>query len=221
MDWRAVIDSTPALWQGLQVTLQLCVIAALCSLLGGALLAFLNRKANAFWRPILMLYSGLTLGLPLLVVIYLLYFVLPDYGISLSSPVVGISALTLYYSPYVAGVIRAAMQAIPTGQREACRTLGLSPLRTLFDVLLPQALPQMLSPLVGLLIGLIKDSALLSVVSVSEFMYAAKQAISETYAPLEIYLAVAVTYWVINTLIDTLARYVERRMTRYRQPAIK
>jgi polar amino acid transport system permease protein len=85
------------------------------------------------------------------------------------------------------------------------------------DVALPQTLPQMLSPLVGLLIGLIKDSALLSIVSVQEFMYAAKEAISETYAPLEIYLTVALSYWALNSLLDGLTRRIEFRMTRYRR----
>ncbi len=220
MDWSAVRQSAPELWQGMQVTLLLCLCSACCALFGGVILAWLNRRAPGLLQPLLKGYTALTLGLPLLVVVYLLYFVLPEYGIELSSPVVGVAALTLYYAPYVAQVIRTALQGIPRGQWEATRTLGLSPWQALRDVILPQALPQMLSPLVGLLIGLIKDSALLSVVSVREFMYQAKQAISQTYAPLEIYLTVALIYWVINTLIDSLARHVEHRMTRYRQRSI-
>ncbi|WP_277967196.1 amino acid ABC transporter permease [Pantoea trifolii] len=217
MDWQAIITSLPSLGDGLLATLQLCVVAALCSLLWGALLAVLLMRASPFWLRLLNLYSGLTLTLPLLVVIYLLYFVLPEYDITLSSPVVGVLALTLYYAPYIAQVIRSAIDALPKGQWEACRVLGLSRSEQLRDVVLPQTLPQMLSPLVGLMIGLIKDSALLSIVSVQEFMYAAKQAISDTYAPLEIYLTVALCYWLLNSVIDWLARGLESRMTRYRR----
>jgi His/Glu/Gln/Arg/opine family amino acid ABC transporter permease subunit len=217
MDWQAIMTSLPSLGDGLVATLQLCAVAALCSLLWGALMAWMLMRASPFWLRILNLYSGLTLALPLLVVIYLLYFVLPEYDITLSSPVVGVLALTLYYAPYIAQVIRAAIGALPKGQWEACRVLGLSRSEQLRDVVLPQTLPQMLSPLVGLTIGLIKDSALLSIVSVQEFMYAAKQAISATYAPLEIYLTVALCYWLLNSVIDWLARCLESRMTRYRR----
>lgn len=217
MDWQAIITSLPSLGDGLLATLQLCIIAALFSLAWGALLAMLLMRASGVWLRLLNLYCGLTLALPLLVVIYLLYFVLPEYDITLSSPVVGVLALTLYYAPYIAQVIRSAIDALPKGQWEACRVLGLSRSEQLRDVVLPQTLPQMLSPLVGLMIGLIKDSALLSIVSVQEFMYAAKQAISDTYAPLEIYLTVALCYWLLNSVIDWLARRLESRMTRYRR----
>jgi polar amino acid transport system permease protein len=217
MDWQAIINSLPSLGDGLIATLQLCIIAALFSLAWGALLAMLLMRASGGWLRLLNLYCGLTLALPLLVVIYLLYFVLPEYDITLSSPVVGVLALTLYYAPYIAQVIRSAIDALPKGQWEACRVLGLSRSEQLRDVVLPQTLPQMLSPLVGLMIGLIKDSALLSIVSVQEFMYAAKQAISDTYAPLEIYLTVALCYWLLNSVIDWLARRLESRMTRYRR----
>ncbi|WP_215845702.1 amino acid ABC transporter permease [Candidatus Pantoea bituminis] len=217
MDWQAILDSLPSLGNGMVATLKLCLIAALCSLLWGALMATVMMRASRFWQRLLQAYTALTLALPLLVVIYMLYFVLPEYDITFSSPQVGVLALTLYYAPYIAQVIRSAIEALPLGQWEACRVLGLSRSEQLRDVVLPQALPQMLSPLVGLMIGLIKDSALLSIVSVQEFMYAAKQAISATYAPLEIYLTVALCYWVLNSLIDWLARHLEFRMTRYRR----
>lgn len=217
MDWQAIFTALPSLVDGLAATLQLCAVAALCSLLWGGAMAAGLMRAPRFWRRLLHLYSSLTLALPLLVVIYLLYFVLPEYDITFSSPQVGVLALTLYYAPYIAQVIRSAIEALPRGQWEACRVLGLSRTEQLRDVVLPQTLPQMLSPLVGLLIGLIKDSALLSVVSVQEFMYAARQAISATYAPLEIYLTVAICYWALNSLLDWLARRLEFRMTRYRR----
>lgn len=217
MDWQAIFTALPSLGEGMAVTLQLCAVAALCSLLWGSLMAIGLMRAPLFWRRLLRLYSVLTLALPLLVVIYLLYFVLPEYEITFSSPQVGVLALTLYYAPYIAQVICSAIGALPRGQWEACRVLGLSRMEQLRDVALPQTLPQMLSPLVGLLIGLIKDSALLSIVSVQEFMYAAKQAISATYAPLEIYLTVAICYWALNSLLDWLTRHIEFRMTRYRR----
>lgn len=215
MDFQAIQRSLPSLAEGMAATLQLCSVAAICALLAGTLLCWGQRRPPAWVQRLLRIYSDITLALPLLLIIYLLYFVLPEYDITLSSPVVGVLALTLYYASYIAQVMRGALQGLPKGQWEACRVLGLTRWQALRDVVLPQTLPQMLSPLTGLLIGLIKDSALLSVVSVQEFMYAAKQAISETYAPLEIYLTVALCYWLFNSLLDYGARRLEQRMTRY------
>lgn len=216
-DWQAILTALPSLGNGMAVTLQLCAIAAFCSLLCGVIMATGLLRAPVFWRRVLRAYSALTQALPLLVVIYLLYFVLPEYDVTFSSPLAGVLALTLYYAPYVAQVICSVIKTLPRGQWEACRVLGLSRMEQLRDVALPQTLPQMLSPLTGLLIGLIKDSALLSIISVQEFMYAAKEAISETYAPLEIYLTVALCYWIFNSLLDWLTRGIEYRLTRYRR----
>ncbi len=215
MDWSSVVSSLPTLTDGFIYTLKLCLLSATLTLLLGALIAFVLLRNPLELRRIVQVYSDITLSLPLLIVLYVLYFVLPEFDVIWSSPTVGIVALTLYYSPYVAQVIRSAICNLPQGQWEACHSLGMNRRQTLGKVVLPQCVPQMISPLVGLLIGLIKDSALLSVISVQEFMYAAKQAISETYAPLEIYLTVAAIYWILNSIIDWLARRTESRMTRY------
>ncbi len=215
MDWSAVIRSLPTLSDGLVYTLELCVVSALFALLLGSVLAWLLIANPWRLRKLAQLYCDLTLTLPLLIVLYVLYFVLPEYNILWSSPLVGVLALTLYYAPYAAQVIRSTIVALAVGQWEACQSLGLSRWQAVSHVILPQCLARMISPLIGLLIGLIKDSALLSVISVQEFMYAAKQAISETYAPLEIYLTVAAIYWLLNSMLDWFSRRVEARMTRY------
>ncbi|WP_407309501.1 amino acid ABC transporter permease [Pseudomonas sp. nanlin1] len=216
MDWSAVVDNAPDLAAGLLVTLRLSLIGACCALIFGALLAWGLLQGQLWLRAALRTYIDFVLGLPLLVLIYLLFFILPEYGITLSSPVVGVTALTLYYGPYMGEVLRSAFGAIARGQYEASAALGLRPWQTLRHVLLKQALPVALPPSIGLLIGLIKDTALLSVVAVEEFMYAAKQAISSSYAPLEIYLVVALAYWLITWSLDTAAGALERRLHRHR-----
>jgi polar amino acid transport system permease protein len=111
--------------------------------------------------------------------------------------------------------MRAAVQAIPAGQSEAASAIGLSRWRTAWRIVLPQALPLMLPSLAGLTIGMVKDSALLAVVSVPEFMFFAKQAVADTYAPVEIYIAVALVYWVLNSACALAARHLEHRLTAY------
>jgi His/Glu/Gln/Arg/opine family amino acid ABC transporter permease subunit len=199
MDWSAIVDNAPDLAVGLWLTLRLALVSAGTALTFGALLAWALQKGQPWLQGIVRAYIDFILGLPMLVLIYLLFFILPEYGITLSSPVVGVTALTLYYGPYMGELLRAAFSGIPRGQYEASAALGMRPFEALRHVLLKQALPVALPPSIGLLIGLIKDTALLSVVGVEEFMYAAKQAISTSYAPLEIYLVV-----------------IERRLNRHR-----
>jgi len=216
MDWSAIVANAPDLVVGLWLTLRLALVSACTALVLGALLAWALQKGQPWLKGLVRAYVDFVLGLPMLVLIYLLFFILPEYGITLSSPVVGVTALTLYYGPYMGEVLRAAFGGIPRGQYEASAALGLRPFEVLRHVLLKQALPVALPPSVGLLIGLIKDTALLSVVGVEEFMYAAKQAISTSYAPLEIYLVVALAYWLITLLLDSAAGFIERRLNRHR-----
>ncbi len=216
MDWSAIFDNAPDLAAGLLVTLRLSLIGACCALIFGALLAWGLLRGQLWLRAAVRTYIDFVLGLPMLVLIYLLFFILPEYGITLSSPVVGVTALTLYYGPYMGEVLRSAFGGIARGQYEASAALGLRPWQALRHVLLKQAVPVALPPSIGLLIGLIKDTALLSVVAVEEFMYAAKQAISTSYAPLEIYLVVALAYWLITLSLDTAAGALERRLNRHR-----
>jgi His/Glu/Gln/Arg/opine family amino acid ABC transporter permease subunit len=216
MDWSAIVDNAPDLAVGLWLTLRLALVSAGTALTFGALLAWALQKGQPWLQGIVRAYIDFILGLPMLVLIYLLFFILPEYGITLSSPVVGVTALTLYYGPYMGELLRAAFAGIPRGQYEASAALGMRPFEALRHVLLKQALPVALPPSIGLLIGLIKDTALLSVVGVEEFMYAAKQAISTSYAPLEIYLVVAIAYWLITVLLDSAAGVIERRLNRHR-----
>jgi His/Glu/Gln/Arg/opine family amino acid ABC transporter permease subunit len=217
MDLSVIVEYAPGLFQGLLQTLWLAALASVTAVVFAGLLTWIRLSDRAPWlRRAATLYTDFILGLPLLVLLYVLFFVLPDYGMTLSSQSVGLIALTLYYGPYLGEVLRAAFSAIAPGQTEACNALAMSGWQRLRHVLLPQALPVALPPASGLFIGLLKDTALLSVISVEEFMYAAKQAISQSYAPLEIYLAVALCYWLLTLVIDAASGALERRLTRHR-----
>ena len=97
---------------------------------------------------------------------------------------------------------------------EAGVTIGMSPVAIARRIIAPQALPLLLPTMTGLLIGLVKDSALLSVISVHEFMFAAKAVVSDTYAPLEVYFVVAMVYWAVTSVIHFSTRHWERRLGR-------
>jgi polar amino acid transport system permease protein len=217
MDWSVVVDSAPELARGLVQSLWLCAVAAVLALVLGAGLTGVQMRSHGVVRRLAEAYTALCLGLPLLIVIYVLFYALPEYGVTLSPHTVGVAALALYYAPYFAQVMGAAVKSISPGQWDAATALGMPAWHCLRRIVLPQALPMALPPMTGLLIGLLKDSALLAVVSVPEFMFAARQAIADTYAPLEIYLAVALVYWVLSTACAAVADAIERRLTAYRR----
>jgi His/Glu/Gln/Arg/opine family amino acid ABC transporter permease subunit len=219
MDWTVVVERGPDLARGLGQTLVLCAAAAVAALLVGAILTWIQLRAKGVLRWAADVYTAVCLGAPLLIVIYILFFALPEYGVTLSPHTVGVLALALYYAPYFAQVLAGAIRAIPTGQWQAAKALGMRDWQGARHVVLPQALPVALPPATGLLIGLLKDSALLAVVSVPEFMFAAKQAIADTYAPLEIYVTVAVVYWILSMSCAAAADLLERRLSSFRSIA--
>jgi polar amino acid transport system permease protein len=216
MDWGVVMDRLPQLAGGLLQTLLLCAVSGAAALSIGAAITLMQLHGGPILRWGASAYTALCLGLPLLIVIYILFYALPEYGLILSPPLVGVLALAIYYGPYFAEVMRAAVQALASGQVEAARAIGLSPWRTSSKIVLPQTLPLMLPSLAGLMIGMVKDSALLAIVSVPEFMFFARQAVSETYAPIEIYVAVALTYWALSSACAFAARRIENRLTAFR-----
>jgi polar amino acid transport system permease protein len=186
----------------------------------GVLLTVGQRRGGPLLAAVIRGYTALTLGLPLLVLLYVMFFVLPDFGVLLPAPLVGTVTLAVYCGPYVAEVIKAAVDAVPAGIVEAGVAIGMSTVAIARRIIAPQALPLLLPTLTGLLIRLVKDSALLSVISAHEFMFAAKAVVSDTYAPLEVYFLVAMVYWAATSIIHFSTRHWERRVGRARRVAL-
>jgi His/Glu/Gln/Arg/opine family amino acid ABC transporter permease subunit len=217
MDWAALWQYAPLLLDGLRLTIIVSIVGAVLALSFGGLLV---ASVSSGWRPLAIavrLYTELILGVPFLVLLYVIYFVLPQLGFRLSELPTGLLTITLYYGPYMAEIIRGAVMAVPQGQIEAARTIGMSGLQIAYRVVVPQALGLMIPPLTGICIGLAKDTAILSVISVHELAYATKQVVSRTYAPFEVWTMVALLYWMLLTSFEVGMRSFERRATRYRR----
>lgn len=219
IDLHALDGQWASLAHGFAHTLWLCLLGGAMAVPLGIALMIGQRRGGPLLARALRLYSDVTLALPLLVMLYVAFFVLPEFGVLLPAPLVGTVTLAVYYAPYIAEVIRASVAAVPVGTVEAAVAIGMSPWSIGQRIVMPQALPLMLPTLTGLAIGLLKDSALLSVISVHEFMFAAKEAVSETYAPLEVYLVVALVYWAATALLHAAGRRWETRLLRAAPPA--
>jgi polar amino acid transport system permease protein len=149
---------------------------------------------------------------PLLIQLLLIYFVLPAIGLKFSEFWAGVTALAINAGGFIAESVRGAIGGIDSGQSEAAKSIGMTHGETLRIVLLPQALRTFLPPMTNELISLVKNSALLSVISVYELTRAGQAIIATHFAPVEIYLLLAIYYYVLITAISAFSRMVERRV---------
>ena len=212
-----MLRSLPLLAAGLEWTIVVATGGMLLALALSLVLVAMRRSPYRLLRAPARIYTEIILGVPILVLLFIVFFVLPEAGVVIDPLPAGLVTLMLYYSPYLAEVIRGALDAVPAGQIEAARTVGMSRIRIAQRIVAPQAIGLMLPPMAGLFIGLTKDTAILSVISVAELTFQAKQVISRTYAPFEIYVLVAAGYWILTFVLESVLRRAETSVTRYRR----
>ena len=211
-DFTVVLPYANILLSGAFFTLILWGASSLLSILGGIPLAVANIAENPVLRNTSGFFLWLFRGTPLLLQLFLIYFGLPQVGIDFPPIVAGILGLSIHYAAYNSDVMRAGIVAMDPGQREASRSLGLSHLQTLRKVLIPQALRNVTPALGNNLIALLKESALVSIITVPELTLSAQRAISETFRPFEFYIVVGIIYYVINYyVLETMLRRIEMK----------
>jgi polar amino acid transport system permease protein len=157
-------------------------------------------------------YVSAIRGTPLLVQLFLLFFGLPQFGILLPAFLCGMLGLGVYSGAYVSEIVRGAIQSVDRGQAEAARSLGMSTGQAMRSVILPQAVVRMIPPLGNEFIALIKNSALVSLLTIHDLMHEGQKIISVSYRSLEVYLAIAVIYFVLTGLTTLALRRIELRL---------
>jgi cystine transport system permease protein len=160
------------------------------------------------------LYVSLMRGTPLLVQLFVIYYGLPSVGIEFTPVTAGVLALSLNAGAYLSESLRGAIHAIGQGQWRAGFSLGLGYWQTLYHIVLPQALRVAVPSMSNTLISLIKDTSLVSVITMTELMLATKEMIATTFRPLPLYLAAAAIYWCLSLAFEHLQRRAERRLNR-------
>ena len=203
------------MFKGIIVTLQLAGISSILSILIGALTAIGRMSNSIAGRSIATTYLEIIRNTPLLVQLFMFYFVLaPIFGIDRFWA--GVLCLAAFEGSFAAEIIRGGIQAVERGQYEAADATGLSKFDKYRYVIVPQALPLILPPLTGLLISLIKHSAIVSVIAVAELTTEGLNLISDTYMAFEIWFIVAGMYLVLTTSLSVLVNILEVRMNRAR-----
>jgi len=211
-DFALIVESIPFLLKGAVYTVQVSILAIVVGLVMGWLFGLAAVSGMSMLRVITFMYVQFIRGTPLLVQIFLIYFGLPALGINIPAYWSGVIALGLNSGGFQAEIVRAGIESIDRGQSEAARSIGMSWLQTLVFILVPQTVRRVIPPLTNELITLVKSSSLLSAIAALELTHAGQLIIARTFAPFEIYAAVALIYLLIVSLLSRASALLEKRV---------
>ena len=199
---------------GLGLTLYLAVISCMLSFLGGLFLGMLSISRHGWVRYPTLAVINLLRGMPLLMVIFWMYFLLPALFGKVAENQTVIMALTLFTSAYMSRIVVAGIEGIPKGQTEAAISTGLQPWQAMLYIVMPQGLRNMIPSFVNQFVSLIKDTSLAFIVGVSELTHVATQINNRTMAfPTEIFVFIALIYFVLCYAFTSLSRWLEERLS--------
>jgi len=213
LDWLLIWRSLPLLLEGGWITIQLTSIAVGIGLVIGTIAGMARLSQVKILRIPAAIYIDFIRGTPLIVQIFIVYMGLPQV---LQRPIppflAAICALSANSGAYIAEIVRAGIQSIARGQREAAQSLGMTPWQTMWYIILPQAFRRIIPPLGNEFIAMLKDSALVSVISMEELLRRGQVIIGRTFKPFEIYITVALIYLIMTIVLSRLVSYGEKKL---------
>ena len=211
IDLQLIWDSLPNLLYGTVISLQITAIAAFIGLFLGIIFGFAETAPSRIVRIAIGAYVTLFRGTPMLVQILFVFYVLPEFGMTIAPFWAASIAIGLNSSAYISQIIRAAINAVPKGQVEAARTLGFTPIKTIRYIIFPQAVRFALPALGNELITLVKDSSLASIIGVMELSKEGSIIRSRTYDAFSILLAVSFIYLTLTASLGFILKKFETR----------
>ena len=213
--YQLFIDLLPLLMKGLLITFEISIVAIIIGSLLGFFLGILRTLDNKIISNIIGLYLHIFRGTPYLVQLYLIYFVLPSFDVEFlkfDSFTAAIVSLSLYTSSYVTEIVTAAINAVPNGQSEGARSVGMTKIQALYYIVVPQALKLTIPPMSGVYVIIIKSTALLSVIGISELTRQGENAILRLPGNLMfIYFIIALMYFIYCYPVLRFSAWAEKR----------
>jgi L-cystine transport system permease protein len=214
--WTLLIDSFwPMVLAGLRGTIPLSLASFAIGLVIALGMALLRLSRNIVLRGIARFYISVIRGTPLLVQLFVIFYGLPAIGVVIDPFPAAVIAFSLNVGGYAAEVIRAAILSVPRGQWEAAHVVGLSPVKTLTRIILPQAARVSVPPLSNTFISLVKDSSLASLILVTELFRQAQNIAAFSYEFMAVYLEAALIYWLFCLVLSAGQGVLERRLDRH------
>ena len=211
-DWSVVWAHASELLQGTELTIMLAVVTMVIAVPGGIILALLRLSGSRVLAAISASFTEFFRNLPLILVIYAAYYMLPlAFDVAFSPIATAFIALSLNVAAYNGETFRAGIASIRRGQSEAALALGMSRFQTMREVVLPQAIRRVLPVLASTWVSLFKDTSLVSVIAVGELAYTSMRIRSQTFRVLEMLTAMATIYWMLGYPQAKLVDWLNRR----------
>lgn len=209
-----VIQNLDFLLKGAYYTLLITIVSMFFGLLIGLVVAVARLKGNKFIRNVARIYVSIIRGTPVLVQIFIIYYGLPDFGITLGPLNAAFISLSINISAYLSETFRGAILAVSSGQTEAAQSLGLTPWQTMWRVVLPQAARVAIPPMGNTFIGMLKETSLVSIVTVTELLRTAQLLIAQYYVAMPFFIAIAIMYWLMSLSFSAILNRIEARLSK-------
>ena len=200
---------------GLTVTIPLALLSFILAFIISVLVAFINYAKIKILTPISRFYIWIVRGTPLLVQLYIFFYGLPSFGITLIACMCAILVLGLNEGAYMSETMRASLNAVPSGQMEAGYCVGMGYMDIMFRIILPQALRTAFPSLMNSLIALVKDSSMASTITVVEMFRQAQIVNGRVFEPFVLYLEAAFIYLIFCSVISIIQRIIEKKLNFY------
>lgn len=212
MNIELILVSMPLLLKGLYVTVYMSFFSTLFATILGGAIALLQIFGGKYVRYVIETFLYLIRGVPLLVLLFTMYYSLQYAGVSIEPNLGGIVVIGVYFAAFMAEIFRGSLLAIPRSQWEAGLALGMRTRQLLLQVLLPQTLKMVGAPYINIVVMVVKGTSLVAVIGVADLTYAGRQIVERTLAPFEIFGVVAIFYIVLCYLLSSFGRYLERKV---------
>jgi polar amino acid transport system permease protein len=212
--WQSIFGHSGELWQGTLLTIEVSVVAFVLAFLIGLLGAAGRRSARWFPRAVAGVFVEAIRNTPVLLQVFVAYFALPSIGLPLSRFEAGVAALAINAGAYLTEVLRAGIEAVPRGQREAGQVLALSPWVSFRHVVMPQALRNVYPAVVNQFVQVILGTSLLSAIALPELTGTAETINSETLLTMQVFAVAMVIYLVLTNVVSVAAALLARVMFR-------
>lgn len=220
LDFSILVEHREVLINGFLLTIFIVVSSICLGLPMGALLAIGRMSPRLYLRGPAVIVIEFIRNTPFIIQAFLFYHGLLALGGALPEVLVGIVALTMYSSAYYAENIRAGILAVPSGQAKSARAVGMSHAQSLRNVVFPQMWPIVLPPVANQTMSLVKESSILSTITVWELTLSAQSVQGITFRPFELFFLIAILYWVTNESIAFGVRRLEKRLQKRHRPRV-
>ena len=210
-DYLAIWNNRSLLAEGLATTLYISFLAVPISIVFGAGIVLMRISSHVVLRSIAISYVEIIRNTPFLIQIFMVFYALPFAGIRLSGLPTGILCLSIYGAAYFSEIFRGGIESVPKGQFDACRALGLPYGFYMRRLIVPQIYKYIIPPGTNIALIMIKESSLLSMITVTELTYAAHDINGRTFSPVETFVVIALLYWLVCTLFLHIAEWLQAK----------